>query len=802
MAKMQKFWTLIVAIFTSSQLSAEEPSVSYIFPAGGQRGTTVHFKVGGHYLNGDAAFEMLGSDVTASSRVRETNTLWFEGPLIPLPASQQVEDYPKDHAGHVKIAANAELGVRYWRVWTSQGATAARKFEVGQWPETVEDEIDGHPIPTHVQLPVTINGRIFPREDIDVWSFHAKTGEHISCEVNAKRLGSPLEAKLELIDPQGRQIGEAIGRSEQDPRLQFTASIDGLHQVRIQDLNAGGLQHYVYRLTLTTGPSVATVYPLGGRRGTKLQLELAGHGPASDRAEIDLPKDALQTYVARLPFGTSSASRVLLDVDDLQEFVESEPNDDPMTAKVAISPPAMLNGRIAQRGDVDLWTVIAKKDESFEVDLRASRLGSPLDSVLIVSDADGKELVRSDDIGGEQTDSRLTFKSPADGIYRLRVQERFSSRGGDEFSYRLRVAPQPGPDFRLTFSSDVVNVFRDVAGLTEEEKKKRPPTKTAQLRIDAERIGGFAGEIEIAVEGLPPGVTVKGTKILEKQSRLDLHFGAAPTTKIAATHLMVRGKAKIDGCEVVRTASLPLARGEPALESVLLAVAIPTPFRARGEYLFAYGLRGSVFHRRYLLDRWDFAGSLKARLADRQVRHLQGVRGPEISIPADASEFVYPLTMPPWMEIGRTSRSAVMVSGAVKDHDGTEHIVSYSSGEQNDQIIAVVAPALLNIETDRRSMAAQPNTTIDVRLWVKRDETLANSRIKLEFVLPTHFKDLVVEPVTVPAAATEALLRIQFGPESGPFNMPVTIRATSLDSKDPHFAETSLELVRPVGALR
>ena len=40
---------------------------------------------------------------------------------------------------------------------------------MGDLPEIVEEEIDGEPVPVNVTLPLTINGRIFPREDVDLW---------------------------------------------------------------------------------------------------------------------------------------------------------------------------------------------------------------------------------------------------------------------------------------------------------------------------------------------------------------------------------------------------------------------------------------------------------------------------------------------------------------------------------------------------------------------------------------------------------------------------------------------------------
>src|SRR5947209_7398496 len=197
---MKTLLPLLVAAWLPSLAAAEAPVASYIFPAGGQRGTTVAVRVGGLFLHKSCALEMLGPGITATPRLKRMPTLWFEGPLLPLPDSQRQEDYPKDMGGEIKIAADAALGVRYWRLSTSQGATPAMRFMVGELPEAVEEEIDGDPIPVPVQLPVTINGRIFPREDVDLWSFRAKKGQIVVCEVYAARLGSPLDARLDVLD--------------------------------------------------------------------------------------------------------------------------------------------------------------------------------------------------------------------------------------------------------------------------------------------------------------------------------------------------------------------------------------------------------------------------------------------------------------------------------------------------------------------------------------------------------------------------------------------------------------------------
>src|SRR5271170_7123267 len=95
-----------------SPIHAEPPVASYIFPAGGQRGQTVKVRVGGLFLHKACGWELLGPGVTAGKQLRRTRTLWFEGPILPLPDSQRNEDYPQDMEGEVRIAADAALGAR------------------------------------------------------------------------------------------------------------------------------------------------------------------------------------------------------------------------------------------------------------------------------------------------------------------------------------------------------------------------------------------------------------------------------------------------------------------------------------------------------------------------------------------------------------------------------------------------------------------------------------------------------------------------------------------------------------------
>lgn len=743
---------------------ADAPVASYIFPAGGQRGTTVNVRVGGLFLHKSCAFEMLGPGIVAPRKLAPMPTVWFEGPILPLPDSQRQEDYPKDMAGQIKIAADAPPGVRYWQLATSQGATPAMKFLVGDLPEILEQEIDGEPIPVDVKLPVTINGRIFPRADVDLWAFAAKKGQSVTCEVHAIRLGSPLDARLEILDEQGKPLAENEPQIGGDPRLRFSVPRDGKYLVRIQDVNFQGSQSHVYRLTLTADPYVERVFPLGGKRGSKVEFEVTGQGlPA--KATLSLPALEPPWTHVRLP----GSNAFLVDLDTLDEFPEG-------AREVPV--PAVCNGRIFEPGEIDAWSISLKKGEPVEAELRAARLGSLLDGILTVTDAAGKELARAEMPQADLGDPVLRFTAPADGTYRVRVQDRFRSRGGPAYAYRLRLVRAAVPDFRLRIPTATVNV---------------PRGGKAPLQVVIERLGSFTEPIALAIDGLPAGVTAKWNDKAKNTSPVAVSFEADKETVIGTTRLTIRGTATKGTETMTRQAAVAAPFGQPALDSLLLAVALPAPFKVKGEYDMRWAARGSVHSRKYQIERNGFEGPLEVSLADRQARHLQGVHAGAIVVPTGATEFDFAVQLPPWMETGRTSRTCVMAVGVIKDKDGSVHEVSFSSVNQNEQLVAVVEPGKLSVNLERTSIAALPGKTLVLPFQVARGPGL-QGEVKVELVVPPHVKGVRAEPVIV-AKEQGSLAIICDSSAVGPFNMPLLVRATLVNNGRPVLAESKVEFI-------
>jgi hypothetical protein len=601
----------------------------------------------------------------------------------------------------------------------------------------------------------------------------------VTAEVWSARLGLPLDARLEALDPAGRTIAENDDARGIDPLLCFTAAVDGTHRVKIHDIRFLGSPAHVYRLTLTAGPRVERVYPLGARRAGRARFELSGVGLSVNAAEFDVPADAPAEYRHRITFAGQTTNDFALDVDDLPEHVEGRSGVGSVEGE-PIRLPAVLNGRIDRPGDADVWEFAAVKGESRQFELRAARLGSPLDGVLVVTDAAGKELARAES-PAPRVDPTLVFTPPAAGVYRVRVESRFRSRGGPEYAYRLRAGAPPAPDFRLRLPADGITVNRGAV---------------AKLKVSVERAGGFAEPIALEFDGLPPGVTAAPASIPAKQSLIELQLKAEAGAPIAAVPVVLRGRARIGGVEVVRAAAGPATAGGAGVEGLLLAVGLPTPFKVKGDFDYRWAPRGTTTRRKFTIERNGYDGPIEVALADRQMRHLQGVSGPTVTVPAGATEFEYVIDLPPWMETGRTCRACVLATAVIKDADGRLHQVGFSSLQPNEQIVAVIEPGPLAIEIEPGSIMATAGAAATVAVRLRRSAAMIGP-LRLEAVLPVGLRGVSADPVEIPAGKTEGTITLHFAADfRGPTAAPVLIRASAAGGPRA-VAEARLALARP-----
>lgn len=769
-------WLLAVGVaaccFTEHKLLADTPSAHYIFPAGGQRGTTTSFRIGAAFLHGQADFEMQGNGVKAQTTIVETETKWFEGPMIFKPASQRSENYPRDHAGKVAISADAELGFRYWRLRTSQGVTPSRPFVIGDLPEVIEHEVDGRPTPQHVDVPMTANGRIFPREDVDIWTFAVVKGRVYDCRVCAAEIQSPLDSRLQLFDDQGRLVAENEDDRSADSRIVFKAKRSGTYRITICDAQFRGLQDYVYRLTINDQPHATRVFPLGAKFGEPATFQLAGPGLAQDTAvSIRIGEPTGLRMVRASTKGSTGQAPIPIDVGNAKEWLEdsTEPTD-------VIGGTGALNGQILKDGERDSWNWQTEKGKQYSLTLLTESLGSPLLADLSVESADGKTVEQFVANPHVPQEAKLTVGG-AEQPYVIRID---SKSFGREHAYRLK-CEEVKPDFQLTLDTDAVTAYRG---------------QKASLKILVQR-AGFKGEIALAIEGLPDDISVESAKIPANKNNATISLNVAEKARVRPLHVAVKGSAEIDGVETVRVASMPTPHAPADRTDVLIGVSMPTPFTLDGvAFETRYGPRGTLFRRHFVVRRNGFSGPLQMKLADRQVRHLQGMTGVEMSLAADKSEFDFGIRIPSWLEMNRTSRTVVMAVGKVVDEQGAEHIVSFSSGAPKDQIVLLTAPCPISIAVAKSSMEVRPNSTLQVEFRIDRG-ILRPAPARIELIAADHIEGVTATPIELESDQTAGQLALRIGDRPGPFNMPVTLRAITTDGSDDVIAETKLQLVLP-----
>jgi hypothetical protein len=250
----------------------------------------------------------------------------------------------------------------------------------------------------------------------------------------------------------------------------------------------------------------------------------------------------------QLPLGDSLSNPVAVVVGDAPQVVEADGDNNTPAAAPAVAVPCGISGRIEAENDVDYYAFEAKQGERFTFELFARRLQSPLDSHLRIVNPDGGQLALNDDLRiGERgyADSRIEdWTAPADGKFALEVRD-LHLRGGDAFVYFVE-ARRARPYFNLFLDTD---------------KTQLTPGTCGVLFARVERKEGFEGEIQLQVDGLPPGVTATCGRILAGKGQDGcIVLQADASAARAAANITVTGTAtaQTDGKqETLRAIAVP-----------------------------------------------------------------------------------------------------------------------------------------------------------------------------------------------------------------------------------------------------
>lgn len=586
-------------------LGPRDPHIGYVYPAGGQQGTTLEITVGGQFLDG-------ASDVIVSGKGVEATVTKHTKPLTQKQINelrQKVQEARKrveanrskpfgqrgDFQSFIKIAEElgvsaeelrtladlrkqlndpkrqinpqiaekatlqvtltpeAEPGEREIRLVTTSGLSNPFYFHVGQLPEFQETEPNDKTADTGIEgpLPAIVNGQILPG-DVDRFRFQARKGERLVVAASARELIPYLadavpgwfQATLALYDADGKEVAyDDDFRFHPDPVLYYEIPEAGEHILEIKDAIYRGREDFVYRITLGEVPFVANVFPLGGRNGNSTNVELTGWNLPVDKLDLNARDRELGVHPISILENERIVNRVPFAVDALPDCLEQEPNNAAEDAQ-RVTPPLIVNGRIDQSGDWDVFCFECRAGGQIFAEVKARRLNSPLDSVLKLTDANGRQLAVNDDhedkgagLTTHHADSRLSVTIPENGLYYLHLGDT-QHKGGAAYAYRLHINAQR-PDYELRVVPASINAQ---AGTT-------VPITVYALRKD-----GFADDIQLELKDAPPGFTLSGAWVPAGQDKVRLTLTVPPMSPEEPVRVRLEGRATIGGREIRRQA--------------------------------------------------------------------------------------------------------------------------------------------------------------------------------------------------------------------------------------------------------
>lgn len=496
-------WRVTALVFSISwAVSAAAPQLTELDPRGAQRGKSF-------------TLTLVGSNLAEGAQVLSTLPASF----TPLAAPDESMAAGRKLPFLVELKSNAAVGAYPIRVQTQDGVSNILLFSVGAFPEVTEGESkpesrehsnDSIETAERIDPPVTVNGTLLG-PDRDYYRVHARLGERLVFEVEARRAGSAIDPVLEIVDASGKQIA----RSEDAPGLGVDSRIDiafpreGDYYAIVHDARFSKQRQNFYRLKVANFAYADGVFPLGWKRGECVNVEFFG-GNLADPVKVPVDLSALSPKTKFMPVnvpGQPGSLPFLFVVGDLPEALEParQSPDEP----VALAPSTVMNGRISKPREIDRYKLAVSPGDHWELELRGRGLGtSRLDGVITIYDVKGKKLASAGDqppkedvfsllsAGRTSSDPWLELTVPKDTHEVVVTVEDLLQRGGEGYGYRLVARKQP-PDFMLTVLEPYVNI---------------PAQGTVSVNVSVNR-HGFIWPIQLSIPELGDDYIVAGGHI-------------------------------------------------------------------------------------------------------------------------------------------------------------------------------------------------------------------------------------------------------------------------------------------------
>ncbi len=151
--------------------------------------------------------------------------------------------------------------IRKMFLYNGDGISNPLFYEVDNLPEYTESRPNNSITNAEsITLPQTINGRIERQGDVDVFKFKCPANFELVAEVYARRLESPLDSLVRLMDSSGKVLtwnddfpdkSSGLITHNADSCIHFKTPADGTYYLQISDAQGYGGEEYTYRIRLS-----------------------------------------------------------------------------------------------------------------------------------------------------------------------------------------------------------------------------------------------------------------------------------------------------------------------------------------------------------------------------------------------------------------------------------------------------------------------------------------------------------------------------------------------------------------------
>ncbi len=487
--------SIIAAVLTAIPIMAQKLTVGYLYPAGGEAGTTVEIEAGG--LNINKATKVLFSHPDIKGEIVPYVQKKSGKKKLNDQSSPQLADKVKIM---IDIPSHVPCGLYDLRLQGPQGVSNMLPFEVASYPDFIESGKSSLKNPDIVEIPAVLCGQVTPG-GVDYFRFSGHKGETIVASVKGRTLVPYIadavpgwfQPVIKIVDTKGHEIAYSDDYIYNvDPLIITELPKDGDYILMIHDAIYRGREDFNYRIQLGAIPFVTGRYPAYGVAGRKVRQRISGVNLDSETTTVNVKKAGYSQLTYTVKAGTSNAVSfyALPKGTSLLQF----PKDG---STLSLNSP--VSDSLTSENRIKRYRINVVKGQPLIVELIGRRNGSRIDAVMRLVDGYGKVVAEADDhedpTRGLMTfhaDPLLKYVPELDETMTLEVEDIHGGYGKD-YHYLLS----------LYKNKPSVNAFVSPANITV------PSGGTASFHIDIS--GRPKQAADLSIKGLPKGFTTSRT---------------------------------------------------------------------------------------------------------------------------------------------------------------------------------------------------------------------------------------------------------------------------------------------------